>query len=349
MMIALVRYELGEWDESLQTAQVEGQQPPPLADAELAAVAMSVRAGRGDQSALDQLPRLRPFWRRDGAIAVICAGAAIDLYAQAGHSDAGLALLDEVVRELGDLWQVEWFLARIRLSALGIAALAGNVSRTPESGRPALVEPAAGLIEAARASAVHGLPAGRRLGVEAVAWLARAEAEWSRIRWLTSTEAPPADQQISSWHEAIEAFGYGQIYEQARCRARLAEILRASGLTREAGEQALLAARVARRLGAEPLLAALHGVAAARHIAAPATGLESLTPRERDVVAQLVDGRSNREIARHLFISEKTVSVHVSNVLAKLEVRSRAEAAALARQGQGTAAAPASTARSGPH
>ncbi|MDQ6850149.1 MAG: helix-turn-helix transcriptional regulator [Actinomycetota bacterium] len=58
----------------------------------------------------------------------------------------------------------------------------------------------------------------------------------------------------------------------------------------------------------------------------------SLTERERDVLAQLVDARTNRQIAAHLYISEKTVSVHVSNILAKLEVRSRAEAAAVARR-----------------
>jgi DNA-binding NarL/FixJ family response regulator len=71
--------------------------------------------------------------------------------------------------------------------------------------------------------------------------------------------------------------------------------------------------------------------------AAPATsrqgpsGLGSLTEREREVLDLLVDARTNRQIAARLYISEKTVSVHVSNILAKLGVRSRAEAAALAR------------------
>ena len=46
----------------------------------------------------------------------------------------------------------------------------------------------------------------------------------------------------------------------------------------------------------------------------------------------LVEARTNRQIAGQLYISEKTVSVHVSNILGKLNVRSRAEAAALARQ-----------------
>jgi DNA-binding NarL/FixJ family response regulator len=56
----------------------------------------------------------------------------------------------------------------------------------------------------------------------------------------------------------------------------------------------------------------------------------SLTPREREVLQHLVDGRSNRIIARQLFITEKTASVHVSNILAKLSVASRGEAAAAA-------------------
>jgi DNA-binding NarL/FixJ family response regulator len=60
--------------------------------------------------------------------------------------------------------------------------------------------------------------------------------------------------------------------------------------------------------------------------------LAALTDRERDVLALLVEARTNRQIANRLYISEKTVSVHVSNILAKLGVRSRAEAAALARR-----------------
>jgi DNA-binding CsgD family transcriptional regulator/tetratricopeptide (TPR) repeat protein len=57
-----------------------------------------------------------------------------------------------------------------------------------------------------------------------------------------------------------------------------------------------------------------------------------LTERELDVLALIADGRPNADIARTLFISPKTVSVHVSNILAKLQVRSRVEAAGVAHR-----------------
>ena len=56
------------------------------------------------------------------------------------------------------------------------------------------------------------------------------------------------------------------------------------------------------------------------------------TAREREVLSLLAAGRSNPEIGQALFISTKTVSVHVSNILAKLGVRGRAEAAAVAHR-----------------
>ena len=70
---------------------------------------------------------------------------------------------------------------------------------------------------------------------------------------------------------------------------------------------------------------------AARTGSSEPTGFAALTDREREVLDLLVQARTNRQIAGRLYISEKTVSVHVSNILAKLGVRSRAEAAALAR------------------
>jgi DNA-binding CsgD family transcriptional regulator len=351
LLIGLIQYEQGEWDQSLRTVRHDSERPPPMAEAGLLAVSMAARAGRGDVGALDLVARVRPFWRRDGMLAVLCAGPAIDLYAQTGRALDGVALLEQVVAELTDLWQIDWFPGQIRLSALAIAGLADEAVRVPQSRRGELCRRSAVLIESARRT--DALPAGRRLGIEGAAWLRRAEAEWARICWLAGGSASSArsdpgnhsnspDQPSAEaaadlavlWRDAVEGFGYGAVYEQARCRTRLAEVLRAGGQVREAAEQAALAREVARRLNAEPLLGALRGLGTNRIVGAvvgePVTGLDSLTARENDVLALLVDGRSNREIARQLFISEKTVSVHVSNLLAKLDVRSRAEAAALA-------------------
>ncbi len=60
--------------------------------------------------------------------------------------------------------------------------------------------------------------------------------------------------------------------------------------------------------------------------------LDNLTPREREVLSHLVLGRSYGEIAEALFISDKTVSVHVSNILRKTGARNRNEASALGRR-----------------
>jgi DNA-binding NarL/FixJ family response regulator len=61
-----------------------------------------------------------------------------------------------------------------------------------------------------------------------------------------------------------------------------------------------------------------------------APGLDALTVREREVLAELAKGRSNREIARALHVAEKTVKAHVSSVLAKLGVQDRTQAALFA-------------------
>jgi DNA-binding NarL/FixJ family response regulator len=57
-----------------------------------------------------------------------------------------------------------------------------------------------------------------------------------------------------------------------------------------------------------------------------------LTPRERQVLTLVARGATNREIGMELFMAEKTASVHVSRILAKLDVRSRTEAAAVAHR-----------------
>ena len=91
--------------------------------------------------------------------------------------------------------------------------------------------------------------------------------------------------------------------------------------------------RMGMRLGAERTgaLARRHRISLPEGAPEP-SALVHLTPREREVLDLVVTGATNKAIGERLFISEKTVSVHVSNLLAKLGASTRGEAAAIARQ-----------------
>ena len=92
-----------------------------------------------------------------------------------------------------------------------------------------------------------------------------------------------------------------------------------------------LASESAHAIGAGPLLAQLTALGVQRR--GPRAGRRgvALTPREREILALVAEGRTNGEIGKQLFIATKTVSVHVSNILGKLGAASRTEAAAIAR------------------
>ena len=132
-------------------------------------------------------------------------------------------------------------------------------------------------------------------------------------------------------HGRAPALAYDGVPEIAHTRVRLAGVLRAAGDAAGARAAADLVRQGAHDMGARPLLAELTAIGSAP---APATSTDdvSLTPRQAEILALVAEGRSNGEIGKQLFISTKTVSVHVSNILAKLDAASRTEAAAVARR-----------------
>ena len=164
------------------------------------------------------------------------------------------------------------------------------------------------------------------------AFLLQCEAEAARERGHSDAEA---------WASAAEAWqAISQPYARAYALWREAEALVAARSKRKAGTVVAEAQAIADDLGAAPLrgeLSALAGRAtltvdapAAKPVPASTAQRLGLTPREQEVLPLVASGRTNRQIARALFISEKTVSVHVSNIMMKLGASNRGEAAAAA-------------------
>jgi DNA-binding CsgD family transcriptional regulator len=142
------------------------------------------------------------------------------------------------------------------------------------------------------------------------------------------------------WAVAVEALDVAlNVPAATAARLRQAELLLAAGDRADAGELVLRAHTTAAESGLLALREAAATLARRARIPLeaerPGAGPEDpfgLTPREREVLVLVADGRTNRQIGEQLFMSEKTASVHVSRILAKLDVSSRGEAGALAHR-----------------
>jgi DNA-binding CsgD family transcriptional regulator len=143
---------------------------------------------------------------------------------------------------------------------------------------------------------------------------------------------------LGAWDRVAEAWdGLSEPYPVGQALLRAAEAALACGDRDGAAERLQRAASLAAELGAGPLGDRITLLARRARIRlagddAPGdpVGTLGLTEREIEVLRLVAAGRSNREIAGELFISPKTASVHVSNILGKLSVASRGEAAATA-------------------
>jgi DNA-binding NarL/FixJ family response regulator len=163
-------------------------------------------------------------------------------------------------------------------------------------------------------------------------WEARVHAEHRRVHWLAG-DPGPREELLDAWSTALAtALKLGHVPEEARIRAALAQILRLVGEPARARDEADAARAIADRLGAPALLGDLADAAPAPAAAPETPRAVTLTARELEILALVAEGRSNGEIGKQLFISTKTVSVHVSNILGKLGAAGRTEAAAIARR-----------------
>lgn len=333
----LIHYTSGNWAEADRLADEFAVHVVRPAEAEVSAYALFTEVAQGSPRVAERLRWIEPLWGRDPFLNYVARGLAAEHALWCGDPDTAV---EHVWSILGTVYARST--GAIRIAATGLWAEAERAARARAAGDEGALRSAAvagdALLQVARsvgALNVDGLPR-TWLGYEGQAWLARAEAERRRIDGLHDVEL---------WRRTADLFTYGDpdggfVYEVARSRWRLAEALAENGDRDEAATQWRSAVRAAERLGAKPLLTALHdlgtrarlGGGTARGPSAPAGPLSSLTAREREVLKLVAEGHNNREIAAALFISPKTASVHVSNILAKLNVTSRIQAAALAHR-----------------
>ncbi|WP_328558839.1 helix-turn-helix transcriptional regulator [Streptomyces coelicoflavus] len=324
----LVRYTLGQWDEVLrESAERAGE--GPVVEGHALGPGLYVALARGDFGVADRAGALLkgPFdWMARMVASVVLTDAAA-LRGDAEDAVRWMRSSVEALTEAGTRPTVT-----LRLATLALSAVADTVAESRRAsdapGVARWTDTAAELLADARWSAAHGYDDAPQ-GPEGQAWLARAEAEWSRV-------ADPVPDP-AAWEKAVAAFTYGDAYERARCRLRLAEALLAADRREDAAAEADAVRGEADRLGATVLRERLDDLVRRGRLAgaAPAgSGAAVLTAREQDVLRLLALGHSNRRIGEELFISAKTASVHVSNILAKLNAASRTEAVAVAhRQG----------------
>lgn len=285
----------------------------------------------GDFDAVDRfLAGERSKWRSDGSGRLQQPEIAVELTVWRGELAAARERCERMRRVLLDQSEEPLPLARLCLAGLRATA---DLGATTDPRGAAAGELAAGattlmghLEQLAREHPVRGDGYGRELD----AIRATGAAEHARL----ARAGDPAP-----WRAALSACERVALpYPAAYAHLRLGEALAAAGERQQAAAHLRAAGAAAAELGAVPLhrlvaaSAREGGVVLDTPPGAAADGAfatwaahHQLTDREQQVVRLLARGLSNREIAERLFIAEGTASVHVSRILRKLDVRTRAE------------------------
>jgi DNA-binding CsgD family transcriptional regulator/tetratricopeptide (TPR) repeat protein len=336
-MAARSLFFLGRWDDTEKLIQRSlALQPSGVAGAHSQVVAMEAAAARGRfeqadclweavQPELAMAPRIYTFMGLEGAAAAAAdrgrASEALRLSVEA------LGLINcTLVSEFGP-GRVLWTIAR---ASADVAQSGRATGDDGSSAREAVAsaQEVIGLL-GRRPFDPSDVPEGWRPEGYGASW----EAELARLR---------RDQggEVTAWTAAVKAWDRSRAPQfAAYARLRLVDALaRASTSRAELVDLLRDAHATADRLDALPLRNWAR-TAAKRlriNVSAPAdantgvgTAAAVLTKRERQVLDLMAAGRSNREIATGLFISEKTVSTHISNILRKLQVTNRHDASSL--------------------
>lgn len=335
--LAEMHFELGDWDLADAALEEAGTavQGTSLAHARLRwtqlALARGLTDGVGEaiEEARDILSdALEPQYI--GLLATLCAEHRI----RAGDLDAAREAIDAGLDRIQFCSEDGTRIALIASGGLAVEAEVAERARDVGDGdreraAVARADRFLGIVEAAADEAAGAVDVallanarahhGRAAGEDNPALWRDAAAEWERL------ERPYA-QAIALWRGAQAAMGRAD---------------------RDGARSLLARSRtIARRLGAAWLESEIDGLASRARLA-PLEAVEAedaataeaaeetpfgLTAREHQVLELVSVGATNREIGERLFMAEKTASVHVSRILAKLDVRSRTEAAAVAHR-----------------
>ena len=325
----LARYLLGRWDEVGRLAsQALDTEPEGMSSVPLRLARTRVALARGQlDTATEDLTALGAVLGGSGDlqygvhVAALRAGLAA---ARGEHAEARAVPRDDLARSADH----DDMGLHLELAACAISVEADALDHARLHGRrtdPVAARAAAGqIMSGAEVMIARVVTAGGRLPPVLALLLAVARAHLSRI-------PGPADPGL--WARVAQD-ELADPYLVATARYHEAAALLASrGSRRRAGAALRAAGTIVRDLRAGPLRTEIAALARAARIdlAEPAVmpGPEpdhagvGLTPREREVLGLLGNGLSNAQIARTLYISEKTASVHVSNILRKLGVTSR--------------------------
>jgi DNA-binding CsgD family transcriptional regulator/tetratricopeptide (TPR) repeat protein len=307
---------LGRWDEGEQLIDKTLDLDPPARHAwHLMHMRASLLLWRGDVAAaatvLDELASRQAGREVDAQYRVPTANVTAAVELERGDAAAAWRSVDPVLDMRSTPGQLQPLLATA-------AAVLGALARAGED------------VPADGPSRVRASVAGIAGWGKAALWRSMVEAELAVL---------DGHDEIAGWAAAVTAvrdapgpahllpyslYRLGAAHVEADDRGAAAGVLREA-----AGAAADLGAELYRRMIDD--LAQRAGVRLLKDVARPAD-TSGLTARELEVLKLVATGRSNREIGEHLFISAKTASVHVSNILAKLGVGSRVEAAAIAHR-----------------
>ncbi|MFC4592512.1 AAA family ATPase [Sphaerisporangium corydalis] len=363
----LIHYVAGDWEQASAVAASFAVRVGRLPEARLSGYALFIEIARGDAIVEERMAWLKPFWG-DGFVAYVVRGLAAEHALWNGDPRAAIEHIEAVITVLEpyDPGMIRicatglWALAELgddnrRDQADELLRRAQHAATIGPGSRARGEVGVEGQAWLARAEAEWRRIQGT---ADPDVWRAVAEAfdygfvyEVARSRWRLTEALLAAGHREEAHHEWENALAAAEALGAVPLTRALADLGRrarfpsqkprtapstiphpppnTSATSPDPATPPSRGAAVSPSRGVTAPAQAGHTAATEPPVSPPSgSALDTLTGREQEVLALVATGMSNREIAQRLFIAQKTVSVHVSNILGKLGVSSRTQAAA---------------------